>query len=89
MQNDLYKEVFRRKYTGFWNWLGNVMYYQLEYMPLKQKMYIFLYNMNKKGHTTLGESKYFLLINTDDYLVVKTEFDKDYSEFIKNPHYYG
>lgn len=89
MSNILYDKKVRSKFTNLFNFLTFNDYYQLDNIPLKQKLYMFWYNMEKKGYTTEGESDFVLNIDCkypELYRSIRAEYDKDFIEYSQNPN---
>lgn len=74
----------RRKRKSFWS-IFSCPYYESEKISFKEKVYTFLYCMNKSGYTTQGEGRWSLRmmdIDRELWRFTEEEFKKDYSEFL-------
>ncbi len=81
--NILYNNRIRRKNKWY-----KKTYYKDDSYTLKEKLYIFWYNMNETGYTTEGESKWAVRMVDIDLIVFNEyeyQFKKDYSEYLRLP----
>lgn len=78
--------VRRKRKFPWWKFKGP--YYESEEISYKEKVYTFLYNCLKNGETTQGELDWANRIMAYDIVMwnsIKAKFDRDYSNYIKNP----
>jgi len=88
--NILYDKKVRSKrkkwwYIFAWSWT----YTQSEKISLKEKLYTYWYNLEKNGHSTVGEHDWYVRMekmNTEQFMhEMEYQFKVDYRWYISHP----
>lgn len=83
--NILFIDRVRKKIKSFWHHFTFSVYYESEKISLKEKVYTFLYNMQRTGFTTKGELDWsirMMEIDHDAWKAMEKSFNKDYRQFL-------
>lgn len=84
MKNILYTARVRRKTKFFWDALISRPYYQSEKISFKEKVYTFLYNLERTGVTTKGELDWadrMMRLDIGSWNELCFHFENNYREF--------
>jgi len=84
MENILYNKQVRNKKKSFFNSFTFFPYYEMEKISFKEKIYTFLYNLERTGLTTKGEldwAERMMKIDYSRYSELEKQFKEDYKSF--------